>query len=325
MRKVLVGSSGLRVSELGFGCSQIMGWVGRKRSLRALSAAYDRGVTYFDVARSYGYGEAESLVGEFLRGKREQVVLATKFGIESQRPTLARRVLKNAARPLLKRWPTLRAAARRRLATEFDNGRFGLTQMRASFERSLKALGTDHVDILLLHGCTASDVQGDLLEELHRLVLGGKVGYYGLATDWTVVAELLPTWPKGPSVVQGPFGLTNLHAARTLTAAASGGLAAIAHSPFGGGAATIGQIRSGLAQLQQSPSTSPVLREKLAPQDSLLADVALNSALRGTGASIVLAAMYDEGHIEQNVRACEGSRFTPQELTEIRRHFAGVG
>ncbi|MFX6040902.1 aldo/keto reductase, partial [Acinetobacter baumannii] len=59
--------------RLGFGCAPMLGRVGRKDSLRALAIAYDNGIRHFDVARSYGFGEAEALLGEFLAGKRQHV------------------------------------------------------------------------------------------------------------------------------------------------------------------------------------------------------------------------------------------------------------
>jgi len=62
-------------SRLGFGCGGVMGRVGRGQSLRAIAAALDGGITRFDVAPLYGYGEAEVL-GEALADKRDLVVLA---------------------------------------------------------------------------------------------------------------------------------------------------------------------------------------------------------------------------------------------------------
>src|SRR5215472_2399018 len=101
MNEVAIGDTGLRASELGFGCAPIMGRVGAAQARRALDAAYDRGVRYFDAARSYGYGEAEDFLGRFLQGKRSGVVLATKFGIVAHRPSPLRRALKAALRPLV--------------------------------------------------------------------------------------------------------------------------------------------------------------------------------------------------------------------------------
>lgn len=69
------------LTALGFGCSAMGGRVSTRQSLVALGAAYDAGITLYDTARSYGYGQAETILGNFLRGRRDTVVISTKFGI----------------------------------------------------------------------------------------------------------------------------------------------------------------------------------------------------------------------------------------------------
>ena len=60
-----------------------MGRVGRKKSLYAMEQAYESGVTYYDTARSYGYGEAEKILGYFSKDKRDKIIITTKFGIQT--------------------------------------------------------------------------------------------------------------------------------------------------------------------------------------------------------------------------------------------------
>src|SRR4029077_14304344 len=92
---------GVRGSVLGFGCGSVMGRVGRVQSLTAMGAAWGAGITLFDVARSYGYGEAEGLVGEFLQARRAEAVIVTKFGIV---PTSSRTTaLKARLKPLVRK------------------------------------------------------------------------------------------------------------------------------------------------------------------------------------------------------------------------------
>src|SRR5271166_922166 len=96
MRQCICGE--IRTSVLGFGCGSVLGRVGRSASLRAMNIAWEQGITLFDTARSYGFGEAEALLGEFLRGKRAQAVVATKFGIAPQKLNAAQR----AAAPVVR-------------------------------------------------------------------------------------------------------------------------------------------------------------------------------------------------------------------------------
>src|ERR1700722_13227658 len=98
MQSIARGNFVIRAPALGFGCSAVMGRAGRKASLAALAAAYDAGVIFYDTARSYGYGESEALLGEFLRGRRDSVLLSTKFGILPTPIGPLKRALKPLAR-----------------------------------------------------------------------------------------------------------------------------------------------------------------------------------------------------------------------------------
>ena len=87
-----LGKTGLRVSEIGFGCwaiggpatlgDMVIGWgeVDDSASLRALQVALDLGVNFFDTADAYGRGHSEELVGKAFEGKRQNVIIATKVG-----------------------------------------------------------------------------------------------------------------------------------------------------------------------------------------------------------------------------------------------------
>src|SRR6202789_2700171 len=110
MQSIARGNFVIRTPALGFGCSAVLGRVGRKASLAALAAAYDAGITFYDTARSYGYGESEALLGEFLRSRRDSVVLSTKFGIVPIQVGLFKKTLKPLARKLLQLAPVARKA-----------------------------------------------------------------------------------------------------------------------------------------------------------------------------------------------------------------------
>src|SRR5438105_7956439 len=95
------GSTGLTVSELGFGCARIGGvFQGGSRSelIALLRRAFDEGINFFDTADMYTQGESERLVGDALRGVRERVIIATKGGyvLPAQKQLISR------IKPLLK-------------------------------------------------------------------------------------------------------------------------------------------------------------------------------------------------------------------------------
>lgn len=122
-----------------------------------LEAAFDVGIRHFDVARSYGLGAAEAQVGRFARGRRDQLILATKFGID---PGVAARLspFQGPARRLIARLPALRRVVKHRaLAREASPRRYDAVEAKTSLETSLRELGTDHVDILFLHAPSGRD------------------------------------------------------------------------------------------------------------------------------------------------------------------------
>jgi hypothetical protein len=102
MQTIELGSTGRTTTRLGFGCSSLMGAMGRKDSVAMLEAAFDAGILHFDVAPMYGFGQAESCLGEFLGRHRGDVTVTTKYGIPA--PKLARSV----AGPVVKALPGLK-------------------------------------------------------------------------------------------------------------------------------------------------------------------------------------------------------------------------
>ncbi len=170
--------------RLGFGCAPILGRIGRKASLRALALAYEQGITHFDVARSYGFGEAEQLLGEFLAGKRGGVTVTSKFGVVPPRNTRVLSFAKSVARASLAKLPAgqrvLRACSRAALAGH----RYDVPYAQACLEHSLLQLRTDHIDYYLIHDpADAFVVSDELLAFLERARTQGKIGQWGVTGD----------------------------------------------------------------------------------------------------------------------------------------------
>jgi myo-inositol catabolism protein IolS len=158
-----LGRTGLRVSEVGFGAWAIggpaklgdveIGWgeVDDAMSLRAIEAAYDAGVTFFDTADVYGAGRSEVLIGKALKSKRDRVVIATKVG---NRTTAGGEWAKDFS----KRWIT------------------------EAIEASLTRLGMDYVDLYQLHsGTDTAQYRDETFEALNALKAAGKIRHYGIS------------------------------------------------------------------------------------------------------------------------------------------------
>ena len=173
MLKRTLGKSKLEVSALGMGCWAIGGpwtWAqpGREpypagwghtdddESIRAIHCALDMGVNFFDTAANYGAGHSEVILGRALKGKRDKVVIATKFGhiVNEKEKTVygdADQIIKNA---------------------------------RTDVENSLRRLQTDFIDIYQLHeGGYDPKLALQLQSVLEELVSAGKIRWYGWSTD----------------------------------------------------------------------------------------------------------------------------------------------
>lgn len=278
-------------SRLGFGCGSIMGRVGRSESLRAIAAALDAGIAHFDVARLYGYGEAEALLGEALRGRRDRVVIASKFGLAPPRAATALRRLKPLAQAMVANIPGLRPLLRSAIGTSTRAaGRFSVDAARASLDRSLAALGTDHLDILFLHDCAPDDVGDELIAFLDAQVAAGKIGAYGAATGIDAVVAL--NGKRGGSMLY-QFG--NSVCARNAELLPGGGRH-IAHSPFLGA----DRLRGLCEARPDRPSPADIHR------------LMLGWALAVDNVAVVLCSMLDERHLRANLDAVEHPASPPE-------------
>jgi aryl-alcohol dehydrogenase-like predicted oxidoreductase len=163
-----LGRSNIEVSPLGLGCWPIgEPWtmdgrpVGRGRvdveeAVRAIKTAVDLGVTFFDTAGSYGAGQSERILGQAVSGRRQSVVIATKFGVRV-----------NEAE---------RSASRISGAV--------LNNVRRDCEDSLRRLGTEWIDLFQLHvGDFPVDQVALLTQALEDLFREGKIRAYGWSTD----------------------------------------------------------------------------------------------------------------------------------------------
>lgn len=170
--------------RLGFGTAPVSGALSRADSLKVLDAAYDAGIRHFDTAPLYGWGEGEATLGEFAAGKSE-LTLVTKVGLAP--PSASDRLIAK----LTGKTPAARV-------------QFSPKEVRASVEKSLRALRREKVDSVLLHEPAEADVNDDLIHALQALRQDGKVASIGLAADPANTAAILARCPLAFDVVQIP-------------------------------------------------------------------------------------------------------------------------
>lgn len=178
-------------SRMGFGCAQLAGMApGDQMAL--LGKLMDCGVTHFDTARLYGSGFAEAALGRFLKGiKREDVTITTKGGFEP--PSRAKAVQSKLSRMVVGKLPLgeKKAEITKKLLVNGTKGLFKVEQIRGHLETSLRELGTNYVDVYMMHQCEAHHLTDELLGYLEGVVKEGKIRRIGVGTKPEVVRAVV--------------------------------------------------------------------------------------------------------------------------------------
>ena len=149
MKKRTLGEQGLETSAIGYGAMGISiayGASDEREGVAAIQRAHDLGVTFFDTAELYGWGENERVVGRAVTGFRDDIVIATKFGFS--------RDFGQDSRP---------------------------EHIREVVENSLRYLGVDHIDLLYQHRVDPKVPIEDVAGTVKEFIDAGKVTYFGLS------------------------------------------------------------------------------------------------------------------------------------------------
>jgi aryl-alcohol dehydrogenase-like predicted oxidoreductase len=223
MRYRALGNSGLVVSVVGLGCNNFGSRLDLDGTRAVVDAAIDNGITLFDTADTYGGGgKSEELLGEILQGRRDQVVLATKFGHQGAD---------------LGYGPAAGAKG-------------GRSYIRRAVEASLRRLKTDHIDLYQIHTPDPKTPVAETLAALNELVDEGKVRYLGNSNyaGWQIAeaAAVADRYGLAPFVsAQNHWSLLERAAeAEVVPAARHFGLGVLPFFPLANGLLT-GKIRRG--------------------------------------------------------------------------------
>ncbi|WP_438292961.1 aldo/keto reductase [Streptomyces sp. HUAS TT7] len=317
MRQVALGSQGLRVSAQGLGCmgmSQSYGVGNDTESIRTIHRALDLGVTLIDTANVYGatglygVGANEKLVGHALRGRRDEVVLATKCGIHDVRP---------GAGMILRADPDY---------------------VRRCCDESLQRLGVDHIDLYYLHRVDPKTPIEDSIGAMADLVKAGKIRHVGVSE--LPADELERAHAVHPvTAVQSEYSLWSRKLEESvLPAARRLGIGIVPFSPLGRGFLT-GAVTSRDAfdatdmrrtmprftqdNLDANQRAVDVIRTIAAEHDVLPGQVAL-AWVHAQGPDLVpIPGTKRVGYLEQNAAAADLA-LTPDDLARLARVAAGI-
>jgi len=319
MKRVL-GRSGIEVSALGMGCWAIggpfwsgetpLGWgeVDDEESIRAIHAALDLGVTFFDTANVYGAGHSEQVLGRALAEHRSKVVIATKFNAVFDETTSQ--------------------------VTGADTSPEGI---RKACGDSLRRLNTDYIDLYQFHDNSfPAEKAVPIRETLEALVKAGKIRAYGWSTDFVDRANVFAQGPKCTSI-QFQLNVLDINPAM-LNFCESYHLAAINRGPLAMGLLTgkytaDTKVTGADVRSEKSPEWMKYFKdgkpnpEWLSMRDAIVEVLTSNGRTVSQGAiawnwarspqTIPIPGFRTVKQVEENAKAMEFGPLTREQMTQI--------
>ncbi len=305
-----LGSAGPAVSELGLGCmgmSEFYGPAEESESILTIHRALDAGVTLLDTADIYGSGANETLVGKAIAGRRDGVVLATKFGI-----------VRDASDP----------------EKRGVNGR--PNYVKSACDASLLRLGVDHVDLYYQHRVDTAVPIEETVGAMAELVAAGKVRFLGLSeASAENVRRAAAVHPIAALQSEWSLWSRDIETNGQLEAARDCGIGIVAYSPLGRGFLT-GSIASpdDFAQDDYRRESPRFKGENFAKNVELVDHVRYVAARKGcTPSQLALAWLLAKGpdvvpipgtkrvtYLDDNLGAVD-VRLAPEEIDSLEAVF----
>ncbi|MGQ7888888.1 aldo/keto reductase [Paenibacillus sp. WC2504] len=311
MRYRNLGTSGLEVSVLGLGTNAFGGRADKQTSIRVLHHAVDNGITFIDTANIYTRTKSEEIIGEAFEGRRHEVLLATKVGIQ------------------LGEGPNSRGSSRQHILKELEG--------------SMRRLRTDYIDLYQIHVFDPKTPLDETLRALDDLVTSGKVRYVGASNyaAWQMM-KALSISEKERLVkyvsVQPGYSLVDRGVERELLPfCVDQGIGIIPYFPLAGGILTGkysgGSVPSG-SQLDVNPNFVRRVNSARVEQGEQVAKIASEIGTSATALSLawllhqpavstVIAGATREYQIDENLKAVnlELTEDVLKSLDELSKDF----
>ncbi|MDG0809329.1 aldo/keto reductase [Cohnella rhizosphaerae] len=288
MKKNRLGGSELYVGEIGLGCMSL--GTEETKAVALVGEALDRGVTLLDTADLYDGGRNEELVGKAIRGRREQVVLATKVG--------------NRRVPGREGWT-------------WDASK---SYILSAVRNSLKRLGTDYIDLYQLHGGTLDDPIDDTIEAFEQLKREGVIRAYGISSIRPNVIRAYAA-RSGIASVMNQYSIVDRRAEETvLPLLAEKGISVIARGPVASGALAEGrEPAKGVLdyELDELVALRGELQRLTSPARSL-SQLAIRYSLGHPAVAAAVPGASSREQLLQNLAAAEVPPLSAAELEAIR-------
>ena len=322
-----LGTTGLKVSELGLGCSSlgnsVFNYGDESEFLGILNYAFENGINFFDTADSYAFGNSEALIGKAFGNKRDKVIITTKVGfLPSSLSTHAKKLipfLGNARKLIMPLKKNLKRLSKK-------NQNFSTDHIRQSIEKSLTRLKTDYIDIYLLHNPPSKTImEGQAFKILDELKAEGKIRFYGISAGSIDDAFMCLSFPD-ISVLEIEFNLLNREATLKLfpfLEKKQTGI--IAKVPLARGLLTLkGKVKTGLSYNKEPNMIYKANLIKLQNEinKNVLTEVAIRFILKHQHVSTLIAGTRSISHLKENLRILSNPSLTNDDLEKIFTSFS---
>jgi len=315
-----LGSTRLKVSELGLGCSSlgnsIFNYNDEKEFIKLLNQAFENGINFFDTADSYAYGHSETLLGKAFSEKGNKVIISTKVGFlpsslsshtKSLIPFLGNtRKLISPFKMSLKRFSK-------------KNQDFSPEHISSSVEKSLKRLNRDYIDLYLLHSPPAELIEkSGVLKILNDLKNEGKIRFFGVSARTIDDAVMCLHYPE-ISVLQIEFNLLNQEAVwKLFPLLMQKQIGIIARVPLARGLLTsYGKVKTGFTMSREAfykkrKNSLKNLEKEISKK--IFPEAAIRFILNHQQISTLITGTKSIDHLKENLKTISNPNLTNEEL-----------
>ncbi|AWB44774.1 oxidoreductase [Paenibacillus sp. CAA11] len=290
MNKNRLGSSDLWISEVGLGCMSL--GTDMEFGTKLIHQAMDLGVNFLDTADLYDSGRNEEVVGEAIRGRRQDVVIATKVG--------------NRRIPGREGWV-------------WDPSKDYILN---AVKESLRRLGTDYIDLYQLHGGTLDDPIDETIEAFEQLQKEGLIRYYGISSIRPNVIREYVSRSRIVSVMNQYSLLDRRAEEEVLPLLEKNGIGLIARGPLAGGRlAGTGETKVQDGYLDYSSEELKQVRLQLrelagSPED--MGTIAIRYSLQHPAVAAAIPGASSVNQLLDNIRAAKRGTLTETEYSKLQ-------
>lgn len=292
LKKRRIGTSDLLVSEAALGCMSLGTEKGKPFSL--LDEAIDLGINYLDTADLYDFGTNEEIVGEAIKNRRQDLILATKGG------------------------------------NRFEKGKSGWNwdpskaYIKEAVKQSLKRLQTDYIDLYQLHGGTINDPIDETIEAFEELVEEGVIRYYGISS---IRPNVIKEYAKKSNIVSVmmQYSLLDRRPEEWFSLLEEQGISVVARGPLAKGLLTEKPLSQASPSIQKNGYLQYSFDElqqvipslKKVAYDLSLTELSIQYLLKNSAVSSVVFGASSVEQLKENAAAANARSLSDQEVKAL--------